>query len=314
LSVSEAFCPAGISSFFEICDHDSTGNPLDDPAKIGARGGGFALARGVTSKVTVRDRKQTRIRIVVNSKPMPEAYTTLSAMEDLIEQSGKCYDVLVETKVTVPIAAGFGTSAAGTLAACLAFSDAVDLPVTLIELGRLTHVAEVVNRTGLGTASALLSGGFVLVKEPGAPGIGLVDRLRFPLEHSLVCAYLGSIQTREVLANRVESGKGGTAARVAMDAIRRRPTLSTFLEESRKFGAYAGFETPKVSRLISMMVSAGAVGAAQNMLGEAVHGVARNSRAKRVVAQVRKAFPQATVFTSSLDTEGVRILKTNAKH
>jgi pantoate kinase len=250
----------------------------------------------------------------INSKLTPEAFTTQSAIEHLINQGTHGYDVLVETKVSVPIAAGFGTSAAGTLAASLAFSEAVDLPVTLIELGRITHVAEVVNRTGLGTASALLSGGFVLVEEPGAPGIGLVDRLRFPLGHSLVCAYLGSIHTREVLAKRTEDRKREAAARIAMDAIRKRPTLSTFLEQSRKFGAYAGFETPSVSSLISTMVSAGAIGAAQNMLGEAVHAVVKNAKAKRVVAQVRKAFPQAIVFISPVDTEGVRVLKTNAKH
>jgi pantoate kinase len=220
---------------------------------------------------------------------------------------------LVEIKVKVPIAAGFGTSAAGTLATCLALSDAADLPTTLNELGRITHVAEVLNQTGLGTASALLCGGFVLVSEPGAPGIGLIDRLPFPPDHSIVCAYLGAIPTREALAKGLQPGRD-QAARATIDAIRKTPTLSAFLAESRKFGEQAGFETPKITRLISMMMTAGATGAAQNMIGEAVHAVAENSRTEKIVRKVRRAFPLAKVFASPIDNQGVRFLGTDAKH
>ena len=208
MPVSEAFCPAGISSFFEICNLDASGNPLADPAKIGSRGGGFAIPRGATSRAVVRKSAEARIKIKINSGPAPEAHTTRSAIEQLLKMHGMTLDVGIDLKVASPIAAGFGTSAAGTLASCLAVSDAADIPVTLNELGRITHVAEVVNQTGLGTAAALLTGGFVLVTEPGAPGLGLVDRLFFPRNHSIICAHIGPILTRETLA------KGGLAARV----------------------------------------------------------------------------------------------------
>ena len=99
-----------------------------------------------------------------------------------------------------PIGAGYGTSAAGTAASCLALADVAQLPVTFNEIGKLTHVAEVVNQTGLGTASAILVGGFVLVTEPGAPGFGEVDRLLFPKGHSIICAYLDATPTRKVLS------------------------------------------------------------------------------------------------------------------
>ena len=311
---SEAFCPAGISSFFEVCYQDLAGNPISDPAKIGARGGGFALARGVTSRVTVRKRERTRIDIRINSRAAPNAQTTRTALEQLVKAGRICGDLIVEIELKVPMAAGFGTSAAGTLASCLALSDAVNLPASFNELGRVTHVAEVVNRTGLGTASALLCGGFVLVNEPGAPGIGLVDRLRFPPNHSVICAYLGPIQTRDALAKRGTGGGDIAAAKAAMGAIHKNPSLSTFLTESRKFGEQAGFETPRVRRLISTMLAAGATGAAQNMIGEAVHGVVDDSRAERVVKAVRKVFPDAKVFTSPIDTQGVRLLGAGAKH
>jgi pantoate kinase len=215
--------------------------------------------------------------------------------------------VIIQIQVKVPIAAGFGTSAAGTLASCLAFSNAADLSMTFNELGRVTHVAEVLNGTGLGTASALLCGGFVLVREPGAPGVGLIDRLRFPLNHCIVCAYLGPIQTREALANSADHTRFGAAGHVAFEAISKNPTVPVFLAESRKFGKQTGFETPRVTRLISTMMSAGAVGAAQNMIGEAVHAVVENSKKEKVLRVVREAFPFAKVFASPVDNQGVRL-------
>jgi len=313
LPSSVAFCPAGISSLFEPCTTDKGGNRLTDPTKIGARGGGFAISRGVTSRVTIRKRRRTRVEVRINSKPAPNAHTTRSAIEQLVEDNGVAFDVVVENRVSIPIAAGFGTSAAGTLASCLALSDAGHLAVTFNEIGRAAHVAEVLNGTGLGTVSALLCGGFVLVKEPGAPGVGVVDRLRFPRGHSIVCAYLGPIQTRNALSAKWRT-RYDTLARSALRAINANPTLAVFLTESRKFGKQAGFETPRITRLISTMISSGAIGAAQNMIGEAVHAVVEDSKTAKVLKGVRLEFPAARVFVSSLEPQGTRLLPENAKH
>jgi pantoate kinase len=312
LPVSEAFCPAGISSFFEICRVDSSGNPLTDPARIGARGGGFAITHGVKARVVVQKSDRTRIGIRINSKPSPEAHTTRWALEHLLEKTGPSFDVEVNIMVSVPIGAGYGSSAAGTAAACLALADAAELPVTFNELGKITHVAEVVNGTGLGTAAALFVGGFVLVTEPGAPGIGFVDRLLFPKNHSIVCAFLEPLPTREALSQSDLTSRVNPSARRAMSKIHQNPDLYTFLTESRKFGREIGFESPDVEHLIDTMMSAGAIGAAQNMIGKAVHGVAENGKALRVFRLVKKKFPTATVFVSHLDGRGVR-LKTHRK-
>lgn len=306
MPVSEARCPAGISSFFEICNTDSNGNPLTDPARIGARGGGFGITKGVTARVMIRRAAATRITIRINSKPTPKALTTLWAIDELLKKAKSTLRVLVDVKVSVPIGAGFGTSAAGTLASCLALAEAAEIPTSMNELGRLTHVAEVMNHTGLGTASGLLTGGLVLVTEPGAPGIGFVDRLMFPEGLSIICAYLRPISTRDTLAQSNLASKVNPLARQAMEAIHQRPDLSTFLHAARKFGEESGFQTKEVARLVETMISAGAIGAAQNMIGEAVHGVAEESKMPRILKCVRNRFPIARVFVSRLDKRGVR--------
>jgi pantoate kinase len=305
--VSEAVCPAGISSFFEICNVDSTGAPLTDPAQIGARGGGFAITHGVRVRVQTQKSHSTRIEISINSKRAPEAHTTRWALERLLEKTGTTLNVQADIRVQVPIGAGYGSSAAGTAASCLALADALELPVTYDELGKITHVAEVVNRTGLGTAAAVFVGGFVLVTEPGAPGIGSVDRLLFPRDHSIVCAFLESLPTREVLSQASLTSRVNPIAQRAMERIRQKPELYTFLAEARKFGQEIGLESPDITNLIDTMVSAGAIGAAQNMIGKAVHGVVESRKAVRVLRLVKKRFPTATVFVSHLDERGVQL-------
>jgi len=54
LKIAKAFAPAAISSFFEI--YDTEGNkPIIDLEKMGARGGGFGLQKGVLTKVAIRE-------------------------------------------------------------------------------------------------------------------------------------------------------------------------------------------------------------------------------------------------------------------
>jgi pantoate kinase len=49
-----AYAPSGVSGFFEICDRDRLGGPIEDPVRIGAKGGGIGLVKGVTTRVTAR--------------------------------------------------------------------------------------------------------------------------------------------------------------------------------------------------------------------------------------------------------------------
>jgi len=309
LPISVAVSPSGISSFFEICRVDSNGRPLIDPLNIGARGGGLAITRGVRARVSTKKSSKTRIKIRINSRPAPEADTTRWAIARLIRNTRVTLDVMVNLQIGVPIGAGYGTSAAGTAASCLALADAAQIPVTFNDIGKITHVAEVVKQTGLGTASAILIGGFVLVTEPGAPGVGEVDRLNFPREHSVICAYLDAIPTKKTLSMLDIESRVNPAARSALKAIRRTPTLRTFLSEASLFAKTSGFQTDETFRMMEIMIKSGAVGAAQNMIGKAVHGVAENHAIPGIVRSLKKEFRTAKIFVSTLDDRGVRLVE-----
>jgi pantoate kinase len=254
-----------------------------------------------------RKSAKTRITIRINSH-IQSARTTHWALQSLLKQNNLSLDVKVDLSINVPIGAGYGTSAAGTAASCLALADAAHLPVTFNEIGKLTHFAEIFNQTGLGTASAILVGGFVLVTEPGAPGIGIVDRLPFPRDNSIICAYLDANPTKNVLSQSDITSRVNPAGRLAIEAIKRNPCLTTFMSEARKFSRNSGFQTPETSRIMDIMIKNGAVGAAQNMIGKAVHGVAENHAIERITRQIKKEFHVARIFVSKLDDRGVRLV------
>ena len=304
-SIAES--PAGISSIFEICTHDKHGRRIRNPSLIGARGGGFAIKKGVHSSVSCRKSRKTRIAIRINSRPQI-APTTRWAIQSLLKHYDMTLEVMVNLEIGVPIGAGYGTSAAGTAATCLALTDAAQLSITFNEIGKLTHVTEVINKTGLGTASAVLVGGFVLVTEPGAPGIGEVDRLPFPKQHSMICVYMQSLPTSKMLTQLDIASQVNPAGRAALRAIKRNPCLSTFLVEARRFATKTPFQTAETSRIMEIMIANGAVGAAQNMVGQAVHGVAENQLIPKIVSEVRKKFRHAEIFVSCLDDRGVRLV------
>jgi pantoate kinase len=308
---AKAFAPAAISSFFEICDTQADGSPIADLEKAGARGGGFGLQRGVMTEVWVSEAKQkrNRINVFINSAPAPEAETTKTVLRTLLAQVEGNYDVVAKHVIDVPIGAGFGTSAGGALTAGLALKQALELPLTLNQLGKVAHVAEIQCQTGLGTVSSLaLAHGCVLVVEPGAPGICVVDRIPLTPDYAVVAGVFQSTPKKTVLSSPEKRREVNRCGRKTLDAILAEPSLENFLVCCWQFALDAGFATERVKHLVQAAKKAGAVGAAQNMLGEAVHAVTLEENADAVAEAFKQALPPDKILVSKIDFQGARLV------
>ena len=120
-------------------------------------------------------------------------------METLLGKTAQNTSVTVEHQIEVPIGTGFGTSAGGALTAGLALREALGLPLTYNQIGKIAHVAEIQCSTGLGTVSSLtFSGGCVLVVEPGAPGICQIDRIPISPEYMVVAGFFKSKYLKKI--------------------------------------------------------------------------------------------------------------------
>lgn len=305
---ARAFSPAGISSFFEICDVNADGKFISDPKKIGSRGGGFAIEMGVLTEVSIVESRKHRIQIFINGKPAPEAKTTRTVVEMLLEKSLDAYNVTVSHEVAVPIGAGFGTSAGGALGTALALSKLLEINLTMLQIGQIAHIAEVRNYTGLGTVGPLTLGGCCITVEPGALGYSLIDRLPISPSHRIITGFHKPILTKEVLSSPEMRRQVNIAGRQTLDRILADPSLQNFLSSSKEFAIKTGFASRKVLKLFEIAEKAGAIGVAQNMVGEAVHSLTTVEKAQRIVEAFKRVLPPKNILMARIDFQGARLL------
>ena len=306
---AKAFAPGAISSFFEI--HDTlNGKPITDLIKLGATGGGFGLDKGVQTKVTVKEAKENSIDVTINNQPL-HAKTTKQVVETLLSKTTKKYAVSIEHNIDVPIGMGFGTSAGGALTTGLALSQAIDLPLTYNEIGQIAHASEIQCITGLGTVSSLTyGGGLILVTEPGAPGICKIDRIPITPDYVIVVGFYPThIPKKSIFSSTEKKQEINRYGKKTLEAILAEPSIENFLDSCWDFAQKAGFANQNICRLVKAAKVAGAVGAAQNMIGEAVHAVCHEENANSVAEAFKQTLPTQQVLVSRIDFQGARLIK-----
>jgi pantoate kinase len=308
VQTAKAFSPAGISSFFEICDTAANGKPITDLERVGARGGGFGIQKGVMTEVSVSEAKANSIRVFINGKLAPDAETTITVVQMLLNKVNRAYDVIVNHQVEVPIGAGFGSSAGGALTAGLTLSDALGLSLTYNQIGKIAHVAEIKCKTGLGTVGPLMLGGCILTVEPGAPGIAIIDRIPISADYVIVAGVFEPTLTKQVLSSFEKRGTVNRWGRKTLKAILDEPSVENFLACCLEFAEKAGFMTERVRQLVRFAEKAGAIGAAQNMVGEAVHALAREENAENIAEAFKQVLPNEKIIVAKIDLQGARLV------
>jgi len=305
----KAFAPGAISSFFEIHNTNPDGTPITDLQRMGAKGGGFGLQCGSHTKVTIEEAEANSIHVFINNKPALEAKVTLNVTQTLLAQTQQKYAVTVEHQIDVPIGMGFGTSAGGALTTGLALKDALGLPLTYNQIGKIAHTVEIQSQTGLGTVSSLtVGGGLILVTEPGAPGVCKIDRIPISPDYVVVAGFYNTKISKTLLSSPERKVEINRYGRQALEAILQEPSLENFLSNCWMFAQKAGFASEGVRELVRVALKAGAVGAAQNMIGEAVHAVVLKENAVFVAEAFKQVLPEKQVLTCKVDFQGARLI------
>lgn len=305
---ARAFSPAGISSFFEICNRGPNGALITNPEHIGARGGGFVISKGVFTEVSVAESEKKSVKVFINEEPAPYAETTKTVVNMLLEKVDGTYEVTVRHRVEVPISAGFGSSGAGALGTALALGEALDASLTYNEIGRIAHIAEVRCGTGLGTVGPLMLGGCILTVEPGAPGHALIDRIPVSPDHRIVAGVFQPLSTKKFLESPDRREEVNIWGQKTVDLILSNPSLENFMRASKEFAMRTGLISGRVQKLITLAEKAGAIGAAQNMVGEAVHALVTLDKLESVTKSFERSLPREKIITAEIDLLGARLL------
>jgi pantoate kinase len=308
---AKAFAPGAISCFFEIHDTTADGTPITNLEQVGARGGGFGLQKGVHTKVTVEEAPANNIQVFINSQPTLEAKTTENVTQTLLNHTRKKFRVTVKHQIDFPVGMGFGTSAGGALTTGLALKETLDLPLTGNQIGKIAHISEIKCQTGLGTVSSLtVGGGLILVTEPGAPSICQIDRIPISPDYVVVAGFYDSKIPKTILTSPERKLQINRYGKKTLKQIFAKPTLKNFLASCWDFAQNAGFATDNVRQLVNLANKAGAVGATQNMIGEAVHAVVLEENAFSVAEAFKQVLPNEQIITAKIDFQGARLVKT----
>jgi pantoate kinase len=182
------------------------------------------------------------------------------------------------------------------------------LPLTYNQIGRIAHVAEVRCKTGLGTVGPLMLGGCGLTVEPGAPGISVIDRIPISDDYRVVAGVFGATPTKQVLASAEKRREVNRWGRKTLEAILAEPSLENFMACCLDFAEKTGFMTARVKRLVKLAEKAGAVGVAQNMVGEAVHALALEENAAEIAEAFKQVLPNEKILTAKIDFQGARLV------
>ncbi|HEY9205140.1 MAG TPA: pantoate kinase [Candidatus Methanoperedens sp.] len=248
----QAFAPAHISGIFVIY-------LKKDASLSGSMGCGICLEDGALTKICATHDTTIKINGAVSEAP-----TTMSTIRLLTEEH-----VLVDTTLGIPVGAGFGASGAGAMSTALALNEALSLNLTLNELARVAHTAEVTNRTGLGDVAGQTCGGIDLRKKVGVPGI--IDRIPCK-DMQISWVSFGEISTRSVLSDDLKRKTINKIGKSRLKELMKRPTLSNFFRQSSAFAKEIELMSPQVKDAIEAVEAGGGL-ASQAMLGNTVFAI-----------------------------------------
>jgi len=278
---------------------------------MGATGGGYILSKGVTTRAMFREAGgEHPVEVIVDGDPRYHARTTRKAVELLLSGPGRPRGRLVlRQSMGVPVGCGFGASAAAAISGVYATAAAMGLRLAKHELAYYAHVADIVEKTGLGTVSVTYDGtGAGLITRAGAPGISRFLNVEYPIGTRIVTASLAPYKKSDAISRPDTVRRINELGDKARRRVAASPNLETLASEGERFSEGLGLMTPEVRDLVRLAKASGASHASQNMIGYAVHALTTSARAGAVVAALGNSSLKPLVEVFEIGRERARVL------
>jgi pantoate kinase len=276
-----AWCPGHISGYFK---------PIygKDLKKTGSLGAGFVIDEGVSAEVRTATATEVRVLRVNEEGQVIERSGRSPPIEYLADRLGVRAAII--TTCRLPIAAGFGLSAAALIATATALNRLFSLGKSPQECALIAHESEILHHTGLGDVAACQGGGRDCRL---GPGIGAEIIRHYDVTEPLATVTFGPLSSPQVLGSRQVMEQ---IAGIYPDRCPRDPP--DLFRLSREFAERSGLITPEVRAALGRCDLAG-VPASMTMIGNGVFGY--GPRAAEILG------PMGEVFLLRTSKGGVRI-------
>ncbi|MBN1328002.1 MAG: hypothetical protein JXA54_00890 [Candidatus Heimdallarchaeota archaeon] len=286
--------PAHITGIFQIMIND-------DPLLMGSRGAGFSINNSIFTKITSREATKSKIEVFYNNQPI-DGKVSLEVASNFKGYCTKKH-LIIEHSSQLPMQGGFGTSGAGALGTAFALNELSNGSKTWIELGQLAHKAEVNCRTGLGDVIAQCQAFAEMRIKPGAPGIGELAILDWPLDNLIMSIFLGPLPTKDIITDPEHIDEINSSAESFLSLLYDTPTVEEFVKYSYEFAVNSNLLYGRTKKLLDNLRSLG-YAASMIMLGESIFIVGPLEQLNKCYLEQFANYPEAKIWINSLATIG----------
>ncbi|MFX1581448.1 MAG: hypothetical protein ACFFCJ_04435, partial [Promethearchaeota archaeon] len=168
------------------------------------------------------------------------------------------------------------------------------------------HFAEIRCATGLGSVSGVIRGGMILILEPGAPGYDRVDWIPLDPTYRIVTASFAPISKANIIFSKKALQVVNREGQRVLNQVQENPSPAHFMRRCLGFARKVGFLTPRVANVLERVQEAGAVGATQNMIGEAFHALVHVDSVDSVTESLEHLVPPNSILVSRVFPVGPR--------
>ncbi len=297
-----AFCPAHITGFFKA-HLDDNQSSLEN---LGSMGAGFSIKQGVTTRVKIdtRDNQESNFRITTKGYQSDKTDVSEFILNEFLKLgkfSNKFFHI--EHKISIPVGYGLGSSGAVALSLSYALDQALETKLDKTIIGQIAHNAEVNCKTGLGDVLASFHGGFEIRVKPGAPGIGIVEKI-FTDKISVIMICFSPISTNKFIKERLSqiNGLGGKMVNRLLES----KNYEHFQDMSLEFAKFVNIITPRMQKLVNEL-SENNIKCGIAFFGETIFSMVPKEDENKVLDILQK-YSDGIIIKSELDNVGARIL------
>ncbi|MCL2711863.1 MAG: pantothenate kinase [Methanomassiliicoccaceae archaeon] len=280
----KAFCPGHISCFF---------SPVvtDDVMTTGSLGAGIRLNTGVT--VTAEERCDKKIMIIMDGSPC-KAEITENVVKIISPDTG--FDIIIENDL--PLSQGMGMSAAGAVATGLCMTSFTEADE--YEAYKAAHIAEVMNKGGLGDVAGIIGGSTPIRLKAGIPPYGRV--IDPSLNIKFTVAVVGPrIVTKNILSDRNIMKRVSSAGEFCLNEYMNSQTEKMLYSLSSLFSERITLETKEIKNALNLLRKDH--DASMCMLGNSIFTNANEKETRNILGDDVK------IFSCSPSSDGPRIIR-----
>ncbi len=292
--IGEAFCPAHLTGFFTIRKNNNV-------QETGSLGAGFSIRLGVNTSVEIEFDATPGMQI----KVLGYTSSDTRVSEQIVSEYRKKFRMgflRIRHAIKVPVGYGFGCSAAVALSLSMALNAALGSPLTKKEEAGIAHKVEIECRTGLGDVLAAYHGGFEMRYKAGAPGIGMIEKIKE--DPNIVIACFAPMSTRKFISEKMDSINGLGGKMLERLAVSKDHVID-FQDMSLEFAKHVGIVTPNIKKTTDALHKAG-IKCGVALFGETIFAMVDSETEKSAIS-ILENFKECQIIKSRIDTNGARL-------